>query len=55
MTDEEPDQPFEPCPSCHGLSLTPVDDVFTEVERRVFEDSEMWACACGHSESRPAT
>ena len=51
MTDEIP---AHECPACGGVTLRPIDSWPEEVERRVFEGNERWACACGHIEDRPA-
>ncbi|MGH3117833.1 MAG: hypothetical protein ACRDQD_24790 [Nocardioidaceae bacterium] len=37
-----------------GGTLMPLDSICEEVERRVFEGMERWACAGGYSEERPA-
>jgi hypothetical protein len=46
------DVPSELCPNCGRQTLTPVDDVFTGVERAVLEGIERWACTCGYAEDR---
>jgi CDGSH-type Zn-finger protein len=48
------DLPVGICPNCRAATLRPIDDLWTEIERRVFTDTELWACACGYSEERPA-
>jgi hypothetical protein len=30
----------------------PIDALDEEIERRVFEDAERWACACGYIDDR---
>ena len=52
---DQPELPTEACPACGTESLRPIDSLGEEVERRVFEGKERWACACGYSEDRDAS
>jgi len=53
-SEENLDLPTEICPACGARKLMPLDSLDEEIERRVFEDKELWACVCGYIEDRDA-